>query len=220
MSAPHRCLHCGQALDLADTNVSTDVALCRACGRSMSFSAVASTDEPGWVDLADPPRGVKVGHSLISGIEVTYRRFNPAVLFLIPFTALWSGVSLGGIYVSQLSRGTFDLGLSLTGLPFLLGTLVLLGVIAYMLFGRWRVHIDRGTAQIFNGIGPIGRRREVALVPGTKVHMLPSKLRVNGRQRTDICITTDGRSVRFGASLPDDARQFLAALLNKAVPRT
>ncbi len=42
MPAPHHCLHCGQALDLADTNVATDVALCRACGRSMPFSAVAA----------------------------------------------------------------------------------------------------------------------------------------------------------------------------------
>lgn len=218
MPAPHHCLHCGQALDLADTNVATDVALCRACGRSMSFSAIAATDELGAVDLAAPPRGVEVSHSLISGIEVSYRRFNPVVLFLIPFTALWSGISLGGIYFSQWSQGKFDLGLSLTGLPFLLGTVVLLTVIAYMLFGRWRVHIDRGTARIFSGIGPLGRHREIALAPGTEIHTLPSKVRINGRRRTDISITTEGRTIRFGASLPDDVRQFFTALLHKAVP--
>ena len=217
MPAPHRCLHCGQPLDLQDTNVATDVALCRACGRSMPFSAVSGTDELAAIDLAQPPRGVKVGHSLISGIEVTYRRFNPTVLFLIPFTLLWSGVSIGGIYGSQFAKGEFDPGTSLAGLPFLIGTVVLLSVITYMLFGHWRISIDRGTARIFNGVGPVGRHREITLAPGTVVRVAPSNLRINRQQRQEIQVTTEGRTVKFGAGLPDDVRDFFAALLGKAI---
>ncbi|MEX1044763.1 MAG: hypothetical protein WEC73_01435, partial [Chthoniobacterales bacterium] len=59
--APH-CLHCGQVLDLADTNVATDVALCRTCGRTMAFSAILPPDEIATVGFAAPPRGVKVDH--------------------------------------------------------------------------------------------------------------------------------------------------------------
>lgn len=213
----HRCLHCGEALDLADTNVATDVALCRACGRSMPFSAVTATDEPGPVDLSVPPRGVKAGHSLISGIELSYRRFNPAVLFLIPFTAVWSGFALWGIYGSQFARGKFDLAASLAGLPFVLGTVVLLCVIAFMMFGRWQLQIGRGTARLFHGVGPLGRHREIALVPGTEVRLVPSHLRVNGRTRGQISIATEGREVSFGAALPDEVRIFFAEVLRQAV---
>lgn len=218
MPATHRCLHCGAPLDLRDTNVTTDIALCRACGRSMPFSAVSGTDELAVVDLAQPPRGVKVAHSLISGIEVTYRRFNPIVLFLVPFTAVWSGVSLGGIYGSQLSKGEFDLGASLSGLPFLIGTVVLLSVIAYLLFGHWRLRVDRGRAWIFSGVGPVGRHREITMTPDAVVRVLPGKLHINRKPRKDIVITVPGQTVNFGASLPEDVRDYFAALLGKAVP--
>ena len=218
MPATHRCLHCGEPLGLEDTNVATDVALCRACGRTMPFSAVAGGGELEAVDLGAPPRGVTVGHSLISGIEVTYRRFNPAVLLLIPFTALWSGLSLWGIYGSQFAKGKFDPAASLAGLPFVLGTVVLLAVIANMLFGRWRLLIDRGTARIFHGVGPVGRHREIKLTPDTRVRLVPSRLRVNGRERAQVQVAGEGRAVHFGASLPDDVCLFLAAVLRKAVP--
>lgn len=170
------------------------------------------------IDLSKPPRGIKTSHSLISGIEITYRRFNPAVLFLIPFTAVWSGLSLWGIYGSQFAKGKFDPAASLTGLPFVIGTAVLLAVIANMLFGRWRLLIDRNVVRIFNGIGPVGRHREVALAPDTKVRLVPSSLRVNGRQRTQIEVSNKGRVDNFGASLPDDVCLFFATVLRKAVP--
>jgi hypothetical protein len=218
MTGIHRCLHCAEPLALEDTNVATDVALCRACGRSMPFSSVTAEDDLSAVDLTTPPRGVKVGHSLISGIEVTYRGFNPVVLFLIPFTAVWSGFSLWGIYGSQFTKGKFDFAASLAGLPFLIGTLVLLAVIANMLFGHWRLLIDRGTARIFNGVGPVGRHREIKLTADTHVRLVPSRLRVNGRERAQVQITNEGRVVHFGASLPDDVCLFLAAVLRKAVP--
>ena len=168
------------------------------------------------VDLSKPPRGVKSSTSLISGIDITWRRVNPAVLFLIPFTALWSGGSLWGIYGTQFSRGTFDPASSLMGLPFLIGTVVLLGVILQMLFGAWHLHIDRGRARIFRGIGPVGRRSETTLGPRTSVRIVDSRLRVNGRLKREIAVDNGGRIVNFGAMLPEDVMLFFAAVLRKA----
>ena len=216
MAAALHCLHCGQVLDLADTNVATDVALCRTCGRTMPFSAVLPADGPAAVDLAAPPRGVKVDHSLIHGIEIRYRRLNPVVFFLIPFTAVWSGFSLWGIYGSQLSDGAIDPTLALAGLPFVLGTFVLLAVIAWMLFGQWRVRLNRGTAEIFRGIGPIGRRQQAPLGRDTVIRFAPSGMRVNGRRPSEIVMATGSKTVKFGALLPDDVRAFLAAVLRQA----
>ena len=178
---------------------------------------VTPDDETSGIDLSKPPRGVKVAHSLISGIDITYRRFNPAVLALIPFTAVWSGFSLWGIYGSQIASGKFDAAASLAGLPFVLGTVVLVSVIVHMLFGHWRVHIDRGTVRIFSGVGPFGRRREITLGPGAQVRLGPSRLHRRGRSAQDIILEHDGRRVNFGVSLPDDVRLFFAAVLRQAV---
>ena len=175
-------------------------------------------DDAGAIDLSKPPRGIKISHSLISGIGITYRRFNPAVLVLIPFAAVWSGFSLWGIYGSQFAKGKIDLAASLAGLPFVIGTVILLAVIANMLFGHWRLLIDRGMARVFNGIGPVGRHLEVPLTADTRIRLIPARLRVNGRQRTQIEIGNDDRVVHFGASLPDDVCSFFAAVLRKALP--
>lgn len=174
-------------------------------------------DEAVSVDLSRPPRGVKVAHSLISGIELSYHRFNPAVLFLIPFTAVWSGFSLWGIYGSQFAKGKFDPAASLAGLPFVLGTVVLISVIVHLLFGRWRMHIDRGTVRVFAGVGPFGRRREMTLGSGALVSLAPGRVHRRGHRTQDIILEHEGRRVHFGATLPDDVRLFIAAVLRQAV---
>ena len=185
---------------------------------NFSLSApVVRPDDAAGIDLSRPPRGVKVAQSLISGIELTYRRFNPAVLALIPFTAVWSGFSLWGIYGSQIASEKFDAAASLAGLPFVLGTIVLVSVIAHMLFGRWQMHIDRGTVRIFSGVGPFGRRREMTLGPGAQVRLGPSRLHRRGRSPQEVILEHDGRRVNFGATLPDDVRLFFAAVLRQAV---
>jgi hypothetical protein len=176
---------------------------------------VTPGDDAVSVDLSRPPRGVKVSHSLIRGIELSYRRFNPAVLFLIPFTAVWSGFSLWGIYGPQFAAGKFDPAASLAGLPFVLGTVVLISVIVHLLFGHWRMHIDRGTVRVFAGVGPFGRRREMTLGSDALVSLGPG-LHRRGRRRQDIILEHEGRRVNFGGTLPDDVRLFIAAVLRQA----
>lgn len=217
MPAPgYSCAHCNQPIDLADTNVATDLALCRACGQTMPFSSLAGIREISAVDLASPPKGVRVERSLIDGLDVTYHKIPFAVFFLIPFTALWSGVSLWGIYGSQMSEGKFDWTASLFGLPFLIGTLILLSVISFMLLGRWRITLGRGLCRIFLGIGPVGWTRQIALDPQTTVRLQPGSTRINNVPQRDIVITSGEEQLKFGALLPEHVRVFLAAVIERA----
>ena len=212
------CPHCGAPISLADTNVATDLALCRACGQSSPFSSLAQHAEMAAVDLASPPKGVRVGQNLLSGIELTYRRLSPVLFFLIPFTAFWSGLSLSMIYGPQFMKGKFDPSASLSGLPFLIGTVVLLAVIAFLLFGHWRIRIDRGECGVFCGVGPFGRRRRIPLGPGSRVSLEMSAFKVNNVPRRHVVVSTGGRGIKFGATLPGDVLLFMAAVLQKAVP--
>lgn len=168
-------------------------------------------------DLSRPPRGVTISRSLISGIELVYRRLNPVVFFLMPFTALWSGLSLWGIYGSQWTSGQFDPVMSLAGLPFVIGTLVLIGVILFLLFGSWRIHLDRGIARFFVGIGLFGRRNEIPFDAGTKVELLDAYVKVRRIPKQVIAVTSGSRTVNFGAGLPHDVRLYFADVLREAV---
>ncbi len=218
VSRVFRCGHCGAAIDLADTNVATDIALCRACGQTMPFSSVAEQSELEEVDLAAPPKGVSVGGDAIGGIVIGYHRFSRVLFFLIPFTVLWSGGSLAAIYGSQIAKGSFDRGASLAGLPFLVGTAVLLTVITFLAFGRRRIAVGRGQCEVFMGIGPFGWRRGIPLASGTTLRLEPSSVTINKVRQRDVVVTTGERTLKFGATLPEEARVFIAAVLQKALP--
>ena len=179
-----------------------------------SATAEGRTPKP---DLSTPPRGLTVSRSLISGIEIVYRRINPVAFFLVPFTGLWSGFSLWGIYGSQWTSGKFDPVMSLAGLPFLIGTVFLLGMIVFLLFGSWRVHLDRGTVRFFTGVGPFGRRREIAFGADTRVELPDGYVKVRRIPQQVITVTTGERTVDFGAKLPHDVRLYIAGVLREAV---
>jgi transcription elongation factor Elf1 len=50
------CPSCQSALALEDVNVTTDLALCRACGKSFQYSELAGGSSAD-VDLMSPPAG-------------------------------------------------------------------------------------------------------------------------------------------------------------------
>ena len=183
----------------------------------MPFSSIVQSAELDSVDLASPPEGVRIERSLISGVEIIYRRLSKVVFFLIPFTVLWSGLSLSMIYWSQIVAGRFDKTTSMVGIPFLIGTMILVGIIILMLFGRWRIHVDRGECEIFIGVGRLGSRRRIRLGADSTVSLGMSSLRVNNIPQRQVVICTGGQTLKFGATLPDPVRVFLAALLKKAV---
>ena len=216
MTATCRCPHCGSDIAASDTNVATDIALCRTCGKSVPFSSIAEAAEIDAVDLASPPKGIRIERNLISGVEIIYRRLSLVLLFLIPFAALWSGLSLSMIYGSQIVAGKFDPTASLAGLPFLIGTVILLSIIIFLLFGRWRIHVDRGECEIFTGVGPIGRRRRIPLATDSTINLEMSSLRINNIPQRHVVITTHGQTLKFGATLPENVRVFFAAVLKKA----
>ncbi|MEX1044762.1 MAG: hypothetical protein WEC73_01430, partial [Chthoniobacterales bacterium] len=79
-----------------------------------------------------------------------------------------------------------------------------------------RVRLNRGTAEIFCGVGPFGRRQYTPLGRDTVIRFAPSRMPVNGRPRREIVMTTGSPTVKFGALLPENVRVFLAAVLRQA----
>lgn len=122
--------------------------------------ADGATDESDRAMLAGPaPRHLRVDRE-IDGVEqvtvAAYRRVDPHALFLIPFTCLWSGFSLSGIYGPQIANRALDVKMALLGLPFVFGTIILIGMILFALFGRRTLTLRRGRGTYFRGVGPFG----------------------------------------------------------------
>ena len=217
MSSPYHCQSCGAAVALADVNVANDIALCRACGKTMPFTEIAPIAGSENVDLARPTKGVRIEESPIHGRSITYRKIPLVVLFLIPFTAAWSGFSMYGIYGSQLKKGEFDLASSLFGLPFLIGTVFLVSFILFCLFGRWRIGYSGGVLAASMQVGPIGWTRRLVCDKSARVSIRPAKWQNNSGPQNLIQVECQGNTLKFGTAIPDEAKAFIAEAIRRTI---
>ncbi len=97
------CPACQSAIPLADVNVATDRAVCRACQREFSYSDITTAisadgfnpaDCPKWLTITPDPFG--------QGVLLRYQKISLMVIFLIPFTAFWSGLSMTMLYIQPM----------------------------------------------------------------------------------------------------------------------
>jgi len=207
------CPQCGAAIPLDDINVSADIALCRQCGMSSSLSELVSLSRFPPELLDQPPRWTRLDEGFSGEKTITYRRPSPMLLFMVPFMAFWSGFSMWGIYIKPLMDGTFDPDDALFGIPFLIGTIILLGVVLYLAFGKWVVTLDHGTGSVFVGVGPIGRTRHFTYARNTIVAMRKTNIRVNEVTQTGILVKTGDDELLFGSLIKDNVKEYIAAMI-------
>ena len=215
---PFTCPQCGQELPLADLNMAANAALCRACGYAGPFLNAQAiprlTDE----QLARPPKRVQLERGFGDSLSVICRPSRWPLLFLIPFATFWSGISMTVIYIIPLFQGEFDWATGLIGVPFLLGTIPLLLVILFHLFGKTVVTLSKGRVTVHTGLFGKGRTREMDRSSGMTVSLEPSNYRVNNVPQPEIVLADEGREIRFGAMmLSKDAKPYVAAVLQRAV---
>lgn len=216
-STPFLCPKCGKELPLADLNVSADMALCRACGYSGPFLKAASVPHITDEEMAHPPKRVTLRRGFDDELEIVCRPKKGLAIFLIPFTAIWSGGSMAGIYGTQLMKGEFDLAQSLFGIPFLLGTIVLVTIILHTLFGKTIVTLSRGRVQVFSGLFGMGRFRTIACGKGTRVSLETSSVKQNNVSQSEIVLRSGEKTLKFGAiTMTKEIQRYVAAVLRRA----
>lgn len=217
MSSPHQCAYCRAAIALDDINVANDIALCRGCGKTMPFSSIAGIPGVENIDLSTPPKGVRFDPGTFRGKTVYYRKMSPGLFFLIPFTALWSGFSMAGIYGSQIRNREFDLAASLLGLPFLIGTIALLSIIAFMLVGRWRFSFHQGMLEVAMELGPFGWTRRIACDKSARVSIRHSTSTKNNQVQHHIHVDSGGKSLKFASAIPEKPKTFIAEAIRRMI---
>lgn len=207
------CPKCRTEIPLEDVNVSTDIALCRGCKQTYSFAELTQNETVATIDESHPPKGAWY-HSQGSEFEVGATTRSWGALFLVPFTLVWSGGSLGGIYGSQIYQGSFNLMMSLFGIPFFLGSCVLIPLALMMVFGKVVVKSSADEGILFIGIGGLGRRWRFRWSEIKTVRQTLSKWTTNGQQQR--LIELDGpKPIRFGSGLSEPRLNFMLAILRR-----
>jgi hypothetical protein len=208
------CPACARPLEPEQINLQTDLALCRACGELSRPSALDPESPEEWQTGHPPPAGA--WHRAGMGEDVygaTTR--HPVAFMLVPFTLVWGGGSMGGLYGTQIASGTFNPLLFFFGLPFLVGTIVLTSLAAMATAGRVELRLRGTRAEIFTGVGPLGWRRRVELSDFERVSIESAAPSRPGAQGQAILLAGRER-VRFGAGLSDARLRFLFAGLRAA----
>ncbi|MCI0639740.1 MAG: hypothetical protein L0Y72_24105 [Gemmataceae bacterium] len=195
-------------------NVETDVAVCEKCNDAFSISALlASGQVPDDFNIHDPPRGAWF-EDTGTGCRLGATTRSPTALLLVPFMCVWSGFSLGGIYGTQIVNGEFSLGMSLFGIPFVLGTL-LFGSIAFMtVCGKVVVVADGDDGRVFQGVGPIGWTRRFDWASMSSVEEAFPSWHHSGSIVKVISLVGQTR-LSFGSMLSDPRRYYLLQCLRK-----
>jgi len=221
------CPSCRAEIATADINVATDVALCRACGNTFRLSEIvggggvlssvlSSFAAPsGPVDLNSPPEGAwyePAGDGFTAG--ATTRSW--IALFIVPFTCVWSGFSMFGIYGTQLIKGHFSAVQSLFGLPFLIGSIFLVSWCAMSVAGKVTVSVHGDRLAIFTGVGPFGLTRIASLSDFKSAREDWGRMRNNSQQSRAIRLE-GARTMAFGSVLSTERRYFLLAAIQSAL---
>ncbi len=209
------CPECHAAILEDDINVGTDIAKCDSCGQVFRISDQIGDDDNdrGPRDTTDlvAPSGTKFVRTS-NGFVLSASTRSKIAWFLVPFSAVWIGGSMGGIYGAQIVSGQLDPTLSLFGVPFVIGSMVLGAFTAMKIVGKVVNSAEGYDGSIFTGVGGYGWKRnfswsdvdrvreDVGSMMGQNAHH--QVIRLEGRRR-----------ISFGFMLSDEKRYFLLKTL-------
>jgi hypothetical protein len=212
-----KCPKCGQEMALADVNMAQDMALCRACNYAGPFLNTTVVPDLTDEEMARPPKRVSLQREFGDALTITCRPKRAILLFLVPFTLFWSGLSMAGIYIVPLATGRFEWKLGLFGLPFLIGTIVLGMIILNVLLGKTTVTLMKGKVAVGKHLLGWRRIRELECGKSTTVTIERSGYRVNNVPQPEIVLRNGGKELKFGAmGLSNEAQKYVAAVLRRA----
>lgn len=202
------CPKCNALIPASQMNVAADVAACPKCGEVFALSAIVATqDVSPEFDINDPPKGAWF-YDDFHGWRIGASTRSPAAFFLVPFMCVWSGFSLGGIYGTQIANGEFNLGMSLFGIPFVLGTLLFGGIAVMTVCGRIDVIVADTAGQLFTGVGPFGWTRRFDWSEVTRIEEDVLGYQYSGSNGQVISLVGKTR-LKFGSMMSEARRYFL-----------
>lgn len=207
-----QCPKCNFSILNENINIQANIAKCNGCDHVFKASEAVDVSNQKF-NIAQPPNGAWYKQE-IDKIIIGASTRSAIALYLIPFTCVWSGFSLGSLYGGQIASQEFDLFLSLFGLPFFIVTLYMLKNIMMSIFGKVEIQTDRNGGTIFTGVGFIGKKqsfhwRDIATI-NNGIH------RPLFQRNDQEAIVMEGTSsIVFGADLNEERIYYVLNALKK-----
>ncbi|MFN8672789.1 MAG: hypothetical protein U0457_12005 [Candidatus Sericytochromatia bacterium] len=215
------CTKCQKELEPREINVEKDFALCSVCNQVFAISNLIkfSSIEGLKIDLKNPPKGTWF-KEFNDGFEVGVNIRSFVAIFLIPFTLVWGGLSLGGIYGTQIIKGHFSLFESLFGIPFLLGTIALTAVCLMSLFGKVLITVKDNQGIIFTGIGSsLGYIRKFNWSDVEDILEASPTLNNRNETQTILKLKLKNNSLDFASNLSTEKRYFIMKVILEMIKK-
>jgi|GEM_PF-2474005 len=220
MDNTYHCQNCGAVIPLEDVNVSSDIALCRTCGKTMPFSGLVPISGSS-VDLQHPPAGVCIVDDPFKGITITYRKFSPSMLLLFPMAAGFLGATIFLLFGFHIYKYKFDIERTIMAIPFLAGTVFLSTVALFHLLGSWRITITRDQLTVVMKVSPLSWTRRLACDRSAQVRMFLPSIRVSGGMNSTtqdlVQVECQGKTLDFGGAMPEDVKLYIAETIRRTL---
>jgi len=241
------CPTCHREIALADLNVASDVALCRACGVVHKLSGlVQAADLEEGVDFSRPPEGAWYRDSGMGAVVGATHRSAGTAVGLLCLALFWNGIVSMFVFLAanstlhllgvprpawfpspRMNGGEMGAGMTiflwLFLAPFILIGLVMFGAFLSALGGRTEVSIQSGQGVLYTGIGALGRRWRFSSDAVKDIRIEDRTWRDNDgarQQRRQIVLEmAEGKPLKFGSMLREDRMKFVAAAVQKLVRR-
>jgi len=158
------CPDCGLPIEVADLAPAQGVAVCRFCQKPHPLQACQAAvpyEQRNILPEQAVPKGVQLEETM-DGFRLSLSTRSCIAFFLVPFTLVWAGGSLGGIYGTQIAQGKFNWMMSLFGIPFLIGSVALIGLTIMTVAGRTVVELAGGKFSIRTGALGVYRTKSAA----------------------------------------------------------
>ncbi len=212
-----KCSECQREIGREDFNVAKDIAYCSYCDENFCYSDLVEDSEYDDVDLTELPRGLRIRNGM-RGEELVYKKISFVVLFLIPFTAVWSGISMTAIVMTIKDKGfTFE---ALFFLPFLLVSIVLVSIIIFCFCGKMEIKNDRDIVEIFTGALGIGRKKMFHVNDLKRAFITEASYRQNNQTVYLVELDIEGsKNIRFASFVKTEVKEYLVAYFNKKFRR-
>ena len=204
------CPRCHQRVPADQINISTDLAFCPPCNEGFKVSEVVDASPVNLQVLDNPPSGAwlrREADKVVVGVSTR----SPAAFFLVPFMCVWSGVSLGGIYGTQIMKGQFNWGMSLFGIPFVLGSVLFWSLALMAICGKVEVTLGDNSS-VFTGVGPLGWRRRFDWSAVQSIREESAGTGRNGGSQMAV-ILEGAERVKVAAGVSEKRRYFLLTAL-------
>lgn len=202
-----KCPKCSSQIQPNKININTDVAQCIECNYIFKISENIESYIDDGFNISNSPNGTWYKKEFNTTIIGATTR-SPIAFFIVPFMVIWSGMSLGGIYGTQITQREFDLSLSLFGIPFLIGSIIFWSFALMSIWGKVELTLNNKGGKIFTGIGNIGLIKKFEWNDIEKITERQTNFRYPGNQGAKIVLEGKKR-ISFGTGVKEERRYYL-----------